>query len=914
MLPDLDWLGRPGLVGMLNGNKLRGDVKKQAFLQDWPLADALAADWQTLATEMRLALRAALAEELRSEVDKRLRGQGSMSYNDLILSLAAALGGPGGDQLRSVLGGRYAAALIDEFQDTDAAQWQIFSTLFGDGVHALYLIGDPKQAIYRFRGADIYSYFAARARADRLLTLDRNFRSHPLLVAAVNRLFSGDRPFAFPGDVMPYQPVAPARTAADGALYRGNRALEPLLYCHLPASEDENGGRWSSGKAAERIREFVVREIGGLLGGEIPAQLRKEGVERPLRPRDIAILVRSNRHAADYQRALMQAGVPAVVASRQSVFATVECLDILRLLRAIHEPGDLLLQKAAMTCSWFGLDGRQLQEIWQDDEAFDRWHLRFQTYAQQWREQGFLTMMTGLLREEGVFLQLAGREMAERRISNIAHLLELIQEAVSADNLGPAQTLQWLQAMRTSREVPEEFELRLESDEEAVQVVTMHGAKGLEYPVVFCPYLWYRRNTIKTEKNLVTFHDADKKLRVDLGSAEFAGRRQQAEQDELSEDLRLLYVAITRARLRCYVIWADVRGQAAVEDSFNSALGLRLFPDGPVAEEEQAARLAALAVDDGVAWQAIEPEVEAAPSVSAGRETVPLSCRQPSRRSLQTIWQMSSYSALASQSRHEEEGIGEGREHPVPAAPRDGELIAAAGLPSGAHFGNVVHDLLETEAFSALAAGDDLTDRLEPLQRRYGLLLDPGKMVTLLQNAVQTPLQPGGAAGSNFTLAMLDHRRQLREMPFYFHLGRTATGRINEILSPDPAVLPLSHREMQGYLTGFVDLICEQDGRFYIVDYKTNNLGERQADYAHEALLEAMRAHNYGLQYWLYTLVLHRYLGNCLPGYDYDRHFGGVMYLFVRGMNPAMPGSGVFRARPDLVRLHELDRCLGGGI
>jgi exodeoxyribonuclease V beta subunit len=914
VLPDLGWLGRPGLMGMLNGNKLRGDAKKQAYLQDWPLADALTADWQNLATEMHLALRAALAGELRSEVDKRLRGQGSMSYNDLILSLAAALGGPGGDRLLTVLGGRYAAALIDEFQDTDAAQWQIFSTLFGDGGHALYLIGDPKQAIYRFRGADIYSYFAARDRADRLLTLERNFRSHPLLVAAVNRLFSGDRPFAFPGDVMPYQPVAPARTAADGALYRQNRPLEPLLYCHLPAPEDENSGRWSSGRAAGRIREFVVREIGGLLGGEAPVQLRKDGVERPLRPRDIAILVRSNSHTADYQKALMQAGVPAVVASRQSVFATAECLDILRLLRAIHEPGDLLLQKAAMTCGWFGLDGRQLQEIWQDDEAFDRWHLRFQTYAQQWREQGFLTMMSSLLREEGVFLQLAGREMAERRISNIAHLLELIQEAVSADNLGPAQTLQWLQAMRTSREVPEEFELRLESDEEAVQVVTMHGAKGLEYPVVFCPYLWYRRNTIKSEKNLVTFHDADKKLRVDLGSADFAGRRQQAEQDELSEDLRLLYVAVTRARLRCYVIWADVRSQAAVEDSFNSALGLRLFPDGPVAEDEQVARLSALAVDDGVALQAIGDEDEAAPSVSAGREAVPLSCRQPSRRSLQTIWQMSSYSALASQSRHEEEEIGEGRERPVPAAPPGGEPIEAAGLPSGAHFGNVVHDLLETESFTTLAAGSDFTDRLEPLQRRNGLLLDPVKMDTLLRNAVRTPLQAGGAEGRNFTLAMLDKRRQLREMPFYFHLGRTATGRINEILSPDPAVVPLSHREMQGYLTGFVDLICEHDGRFYVVDYKTNNLGERQADYAPEALLEAMRAHNYGLQYWLYTLVLHRYLGNCLPEYDYDRHFGGVMYLFVRGMIPVMPGSGVFRARPDLACLQELDRCLGGGI
>ncbi len=912
VLPDLKWLGRPGLTGMLNGNKLRGDAKKLTFLQDWPLADTLVEGWSAVAVELQLAVRAALAEELRTEVDKRLRGQGAISYNDLILSLAKALSGTGSARLRTVLGERYTAALIDEFQDTDAAQWQIFSSLFGSGGHALYLIGDPKQAIYRFRGADIYSYFAARNKADYLLTLQRNFRSHPLLVAGVNRLFAGVRPFAFPDEIMPYQPVEAARTAEDEALYRGGRALDPLLYCQLPAPEGEEGKRWSSGKAAEHIQDFVVREVGRLLGGETPVLCRKEGVDRPLQPRDIAILVRNNNHAAAYQRALMHKGIPAVVASRQSVFATAECADILRLLQAIHEPGDLRLQKAAMTCSWFGLNGQQLQEIWLDDEAFDRWHLRFQAYAQLWQEQGFLTMMSSLLRQEQVFSHLAGQELAERRISNISHLLELIQEAAANDNLGPIQTLQWLQAIRTSGETVEEFELRLESDEEAVQVVTVHSAKGLEYPVVFCPYLWYRRNAGKTEKNLVIFHDEAKNLRVDLGSTEFARRRQEAEQDELSEELRLLYVAVTRAKLRCYIIWADVKGVKNIEDSFFSALGLRLFPEGPVEENEQLGWLQTLAEDEGVAWQTIEMEDTAVQPVKTDPDAVPLSCRQASQRSLQTIWQMSSYSALASQSRHEEDGIGEGGEHPVPLAPTGEELIAAAGLPAGAHFGNAVHDLLETEAFSALAAGVDISERLGSLQRRYGLQLDNRQMSLLLQNAVRSQLQSEIAAGHSFSLAMLDPRRLLKEMPFYFHLGRTTTGRINEILLSDPAVVSLSHREMQGYLTGFVDLICEHEGLFYIVDYKTNNLGERQADYAPAALLEAMRGHNYGLQYWLYTLMLHRYLGNCLPDYDYDRHFGGVMYLFVRGMHPALPGSGVFHARPDFDRLRELDRCLGG--
>ena len=263
VVPDLDWLARSVLAEMLNGSKLRGEERRQAFLLDWPLADPLPENWLAAAAELRLALRMALAERLRTEVEARLCGQGAMSYNDLILSLAAALKGEGGERLQSVLGERYAAALIDEFQDTDAAQWHIFSTLFGAGGHRLYLIGDPKQAIYRFRGADIHTYFAARERADHILTLDRNFRSHPHLVAAVNRLFASDRPFAFPDEIMPYHPVHPARTAWDGELLQGSEPLEPMLYCHLPAPAD---GRWSSGRAAEEIRQFVLGEIGRLLG------------------------------------------------------------------------------------------------------------------------------------------------------------------------------------------------------------------------------------------------------------------------------------------------------------------------------------------------------------------------------------------------------------------------------------------------------------------------------------------------------------------------------------------------------------------------------------------------------------------------------------------------------------------------
>ena len=919
-LPDnTGWLDRTALYQVLNGNKLRGEAKKMALLAGWPLADDLAAQWLAAVAEVRLAVRCGLAEALRRDVPDRLRRQGAMSYDDLILSLKEAVDGEDGAQLRAVLAGRFTAALIDEFQDTDAHQWRIFSELFGGGGHFLYLIGDPKQAIYRFRGADIHAYFAARSRADRLLTLDRNFRSHPGLVAAVNRLFGGENPFLFAEASLPCPPVRAARSDADGALVVDGMPAAPLLFCQLPGSEDGRGGRWGSGAAGERIREYVVAEISRLLSGKAGIVSQQEGA-RQLAARDIAILVRSNSQARAYQQALSAAGIPAVEASRTSVFDTEECEDLLRLLHAIQQPGDQGRLKAAMTSRFFGLTGRQLEAIWQDEAAGDAWRLRFQEHARRWEEQGLLAMMDALLHGERVLSHLAGDERGERRIANIFHLLEIIQDQAESEHLGPARLLQWLQAMRGGRDDRrEEFELRLESDDEAVQVVTMHRAKGLEYPLVFCPFLWYRSNRTGTEKDLVTFHDAGNRLMADLGSAHFEDRRRRAEQEELSEDLRLLYVAVTRARLRCWVFWADVRGHGEdVADSFTSALGHLLFPresldaQGLLDEEGQQARLRQVANGDEAAWLLAVREETPLP-VARESDGEPLECRQPGTRPLATVWQMSSYSALAGQSVHEEGRAAEGREDSPGAGADDPQPIEVPGLPAGARFGNAVHDILEQIPFAELASGSAAAERLEPYVRRHGLAVDAGRLSALLAHTVGARLQPGGSEREGFSLAELAPGRIIKEMPFYMHLERATTRAVNAILAADPAVAPLAYKEMQGYLTGFVDLVCEHDGRFHVIDYKTNNLGDSCGGYSHGRLTGAMRQHNYGLQYWIYSLVLHRHLRAFLPGYQLPRHFGGVSYLFVRGMSTARPGAGVYSARVDAGRLQALDALFGGG-
>ena len=911
-VPDnLHLLNREALSGELNGNKIRGNAKKMAYLAGWPLPDSEIDPLLAAIDKLIVTFRVKLAEELRSEVSHRLEQQGNMGFNDLIICLSKALKGERGHYLKQVIGERFSVALIDEFQDTDSGQWHIFSTLFGGTEHYLYLIGDPKQAIYKFRGADIHSYFLARESASQLLTLEKNYRSHPFLVEEVNRLFSSrNKPFFFDEKTLDYRAVIAAKKEGDVDLLMGSESLAGMVYCTLVPEPNDKKGRWTSGKAATEFRRFIVAELGRLLDPAEPVLLQLTDQLAPLRslaPHDIAILVRSNRQAEEYRQALAEAAIPAVVGSRQSVFETIECREMLLLLQAIAAPVDTGRLKTALTISWFGFTGNRLYELWQDEQQLNHYHSRFLQYNQRWQEQGFLTMMSRLLVEEDVLPTLASGQMAERAIANIHHLLELVQEQENAENLGIGQILQWLRKMMQGEQRAENAELFLESDEEAVRIVTMHSAKGLEYPVVFCPYLWYSSKRVKGEKYQISCHDEAHQLVVDLGSDQFEARKEQAAQEEMAEDLRLLYVALTRAKIRCYTSWADVKQFGSVGDSFNSALGYLLFKDGNLDYQAQHERFSELAQEKSVQHLTVSP---GEPTVSFNRivpegELHPL---QASGRSLHTDWQMSSFSAMASISEYDltiPMDAGENKAGATNTVP-----VTVTGLPAGPNFGNVIHDLLESLSFSAIARQEQEETLLELLSQkctRYGVDAVPGDVKKLLEMVVTTPL----AAGS-YSLSMLKDDVCLKEMGFYFHLSRLATEQINAILVDEPTVTRLGHKEMRGYLTGFVDLICEYGGKYYILDYKTNFLGESMADYRPDKLVSAMQSHNYGLQYWIYTLVLHRHLQNLRPDYRYEQHFGGVMYLFVRGMSPEIPGSGVFSTLPDYHKLLELDLAIGG--
>lgn len=890
-------LTRNSLLEALNGNKLRGNKDRTSEQRKADYLAELAintAPFDALAEAVKkttLLFRRTLLENLRTELDKRLQQLNALSFDGLITRLADALKSDKGELLTTELRARFAVALIDEFQDTDDQQWFIFSSVFAAPSQYLYLIGDPKQAIYKFRGADIYAYLDAQKQAEHHFTLGKNWRSHPQLVEAVNSLLQREQAFLLKD--LTFYKTKPAKSADDGALYLANQAIAPMELWQLPQS-DSKTGYWIASKAADNIKNAVVNEVVDLLMNDY--KLQPTG--RRLQPQDIAILVRTNTQAREYQAALRVVGAPSVLNSTESVFATQEAVDLHTLLQAVANPGDSCLLKQALSLSWFGLDGQAFYQLINNETSLDAWISRFMSYYQDWQKAGLMTMMQNLLNKENIKATIAKTLMAERQLTNLYHLTELLQQAAVDEHLGITKTLSWLRTAISKASDAEDQQLRLESDDNALQIVTMHRSKGLEYPIVFCPCLWQRSDRLTREKHLIKCH-SDGEMIADLGSEDFEQHRAQALEEELAEDLRLFYVAVTRAQYRCYIAWADVRSEKKPN---NSALAWLLnFTDSDFSSQQATLQAFSQQSSLAFAYKLLEAPNDIIKSYRKSATTHQFAAKKR-QRSLYTHWQMSSYTALSALSQQDAPELPEDKaREQQDRLPKSPEL-----LPPGANTGNVVHDLLENNAFSDLAKRKNISAQRDKICQRYGLKLEqPELLDNLLQAVVQTPLS---ITEPRFCLMNLPEKRCLKEMPFYLAMQVINASQINDILQDTPAYQPLTSKQMSGYLTGFIDLICEYQGRYYVMDYKTNNL----PDYHNETMTLAMREHNYGLQYWLYTVVLHRYLQNRLPDFDYETHFGGVRYLFVRGMRPEVAMSGVYQDRPDWERIKALAELFGG--
>jgi len=905
----------------LNGNKFRknkefasSDERKLAFLADLGITetDTLDCLLNNLA-QTSLAFRLGLLQYLKDQLEDSQSKLNVLSFNDLISRLSHVIETEGsGELLREALRRQFAVAMIDEFQDTDQQQWNIFSSVYNTEQHYLYLIGDPKQAIYKFRGADIYSYISAKTEASRAYTLDTNFRSHPNLVNAVNAFFEkSPQPFLL--DDIPYHAVNAGKS--ESKLWWDNEPADSMVMWGLESNPDDKNGYWGSGVVRQLLRTHIINEIVKLLDAKSGAKFGASADTAPaLAPKDIAILVRGNDEAATYQRQLQEAGIPAVLNSKHSVFDSLEAVQLSQLLMSLVQPANQQTLRQALSLPWFGLTGQEFDALCADDLQLQEYVSDFQYYQQRWQQRGLMAMMRSLLDKYNVFQTLTTLPNSERRIANLNHLLELLQQAALDERLDTHKTIEWLTLAIQGEQANDGKELRLEQDEAAVSIVTIHSSKGLEYPIVFCPELWVekRAQSAPSGDKVVICHEKNT-LIADLGTDKQKERFEQSLFEQSAEDLRLLYVAITRAAYRCYVPWAYVR--TANKDN-NSALAYLLQEhDG----DDLSAKFKSLAeFSDCFSYEQISAEVEPLQATKATTDKLQLNARGMARE-IKQQWQMSSYSALAHLGQHshispDSELPKDKSEEPQVIAEPIVEAVPEL-IPKGAHTGNVLHDLLENNTFAALGKLDPENNLDEHYLKqrsrcclRYGLSLEEEGLKALDELLIKSVNAPLDVDDSEFCLAKIEDAACLKEMPFYFAINQMQTQGLNQLLSGQATCQDLSARNLTGQLTGFIDLICEYDGRYYVMDYKSNWL----SSYDHESMQSAMREHNYGLQYFIYSVVLHHYLQQRLPNYSYEEHFGGVRYLFLRGMDADQPMQGVFVDKPSLEIIEGLSDVLSG--
>lgn len=888
-----------------------------------------------------------LLRQMLAECDAALRAtkrkQRVLSFDDLLFHMHAALTAEQAGDLAESLRRRYPAALIDEFQDTDPVQYAIFTRLYGTATAratatTLFLVGDPKQAIYRFRNADLHTYLLARQDAGTPYTLRHNQRSTASLIEACNALFTAN-PGCFILAGLDYETVKlgskPRPTLVDCGI-----SAAALRLWRLPT---ESGQYLLRAQAMQRVLSATAIEVARLLRAGSAGKLTIG--ERPLAPADMAILVRSHRQGRLIREALQQVGVGSVELSQQSVFHTADAEELERLLLAILEPTRPPLLFAALANESMGFDAAAIDRLAADESLLLQTLARFTGYRETWRRRGFGVMFRSWLGQESIAARLLARRDGERRLTNWLHLGELLQQA--EDELpAPDALLRWLAGQRRAAANEENAQLRLESDRNLVRIVTIHKAKGLEYGIVFCPFLWDGHPSRFGEPEGREYHDDDGRpvidFRIDIDREEAAAidKRRRIEQD--AEFMRLLYVALTRAVHRTYLVVGSYAtlafGKPSLSQGDRSLLNWLVAGKNMSYSQWLSHQLTT--PDIAAAWQALAEE--AAPHVSLSElpnealvspeagSTMPLDLCVPTPPRVPTGWRIASFTSLQ-----------HGAASEVSASDHDGRAATAKettdetrderpsigddflDFPRGPAAGDCVHALFEHVDFThrrqwPSAIAQALAEHPQTLPEWPAA--EAGKRLTrmlqhMLHDVLTTSL-PGG-----IVLAALPRSDRLAELAFNLPATGITASTLNDWLRTHHYVQPrLTFPAMSGYLKGFIDLVFRHAGRYYILDWKSNHLGYTAADYRPESLAIAMSEHGYHLQYLLYSIALQRYLRRRLPDYEHARHFGGVFYLFVRGMRPdwqAASGSetstcGVYRHRPSATVLDSLDALLSG--
>ncbi len=909
-----------------------------------------------------LDVKEALVSHAAAEINRRVIAAKArlsrMGFNDLLTRLGEALARPESSRLADVIRRQFPVAMIDEFQDTDPVQYASFGTIYLQQEEAgLFMIGDPKQAIYAFRGADIHTYLAARNDTrGRHYTLEKNYRSTQGMVDAVNQMFGRaakfpDGAFLFKDDI-PFDKVA-AQGRSEGFMVDGDEA-SPVTLWQMDQDEPikKTGPDGYLARNAEAGASEIVRLLN--LGQALPCragfqyqqeQEKEEGALTPLRPSDIAVLVRDGMEARAIRNALEKRRVRSVYLSdRESVFDSQEAVSLLYLLRACSDPTNDRVLRTALATPMLGLSLMTLDRLNNDELAWEAELQRFKNCQKIWRSQGVLPMVRTLLVEFNVGARLLSKPFGERQLTNLLHLAEMIQTAAATLD-GEQGVIRWLAGRIENPEggVDDEI-LRLESDDELVRVVTIHKSKGLEYPLVFLPFICTCRKLTSRNSPMVKFHDDRGEVRMVVNPGEEA--LDQADRERLAEDLRMLYVAMTRPRYACWlgigVMGKTTKKSGETTTLHQSGLGYLLSGDDMIGTAELSSILHDFKADCGFMTINALPEPSTETLVPR-EETATLARARVFNGTVPRNWRITSYSGILTGASMPEHGAALGKlsagsvdspdsasQDQLQEAETEESLAPEVKINArsihtfarGPEPGTFLHDILERAAiqgFDRVASDRGTTlKQVTQLCQRRGWEEWTGVLTDWLTDLVRVELTLPGLtmqAGKTMKLSELAQDLCKAEMEFMFAAHGVDIPVLDHLVGA--SVLPghvrpvLREDRVNGMLKGFIDLVFCFEGRYFVLDYKSNHLGDTEAAYGREAMADAMLEHRYDLQYVLYTLALHRLLKARLKDYDYDRDVGGVVYLFLRGVNGS--GQGVYVDKPPKELITALDHLFQEG-
>lgn len=839
------------------------------WLEEVEKHKAVEQEREILQVEIRSLLTCYAIQECSQSLKQIMQRRNVMSYNDLIANLHKALLQRENPALVAALRQKYKAVFVDEFQDTDRQQYEIFDKAFSENT-ILFYIGDPKQSIYAFRKADVFTYLRARESVDHLYGMNRSFRSSRTLIDALNHFFlpyPEFDTFHFKGaqSRIDFQPVDSPEPNRKGVIWKDGVQDTPIsIY-----TADNVGLR----------HEAVAAQVYELLcSGRY--QLGTEDERRSIRPSDIGILVRRGATGKEVQSLLSQLGIPSVCVDETKVLQSEEAIAIYYLLEAIAGSSRSKINRV-LRSSLTTFNASELL-ILEEEAVLDK----FLRYRDVWQNQGVYAAIMAFIAEFGVRSQLLSGAVdgAQRRLTNIYQLSEILHSNQTRMDLSMTELISWLQRGIADKNIEgDEYEQRVESDEDAVIIVTIHKSKGLEYPIVLAPDL--NLNTdLKRGADLFSFRDPNTSeyFFVDKSLATEEQKLWREEQEE-QENRRLLYVALTRAVYKCFIY--------PLESKPGTTLPYFLAAFNPPAP--------------GL----IQIESEAAPkpggrySSKAEKTTSPLKV-PTSAKLLQKNWGRMSFSSLKAErvttTRLPYIGTDEGYEQ-----------FVMRDLQRGTKTGDMLHYILERVTFDNDANWDGV---LEGALHRFA----PSKqdawkpmLQTMLEHVFSARIV---VADRELSLSQVDWNRRIPEFGFDFPVSAFKSEELGNLSDP---LIPIKLKYgtggvlHEGIMNGMIDLFFEHDGRFYILDWKSNYLGPTPDFYSRDRIKEAMDEEGYHLQYLIYCVAARKYLEQRMKGFDYEKQFGGVIYLFLRGLRPGLD-TGIYTDKPSLTLMNALGKLFEG--